>query len=79
MYKQESPESAGTELTSKNIERDAMNTSQIIKDALNNNDEVRLVLEIAARAREVEARELPREITPSADAIAIPIHPQRCV
>jgi hypothetical protein len=40
-----------------------MNATQIIKDALTDNDEVRLVLEIAARAREREEAELPAEVS----------------
>ncbi|MGA9564719.1 MAG: hypothetical protein WBS19_04270 [Candidatus Korobacteraceae bacterium] len=56
-----------------------MKADQQIKDALNSNDEVRLVLEIATRAREVEAREMPREIGTSTDVVVVPIHPQCAV
>jgi hypothetical protein len=53
-----------------------MDTEQIIKKALNENPDIRLVLDVAARARDTEARELPREIGASTEVVAIPCNPQ---
>jgi hypothetical protein len=53
--------------------------TQLVKDTLESNDEVRLVLDIATRARELEARELPRENNVSTDVIAIPLQTQAVV
>ena len=53
-----------------------MNANQVIKDAIEMNPEIRLVLEIATRAREAEARELPREIGSATEVVAIPLHSQ---
>lgn len=50
--------------------------TQLIKNALEANPEVRLVLEIASRARDAESREAPRELGASTDVTAIPSHPQ---
>lgn len=55
------------------------NITQLVKDALNGNDEIRLVLDVATRARETEDRELPREINVSTDVIAIPLQTQTAV
>jgi|HubBroStandDraft_6_1064221.scaffolds.fasta_scaffold2330911_1 hypothetical protein len=49
---------------------------QIVQQALKDDPEVRLVLEIAARAREAEARELPREVGSATEVVAIPLHSQ---
>ncbi len=56
-----------------------MNTNQTIKKALNENPDVRLVLEVAARARDAEAKEPPREIGAATEVAAIPTHPQCAV
>lgn len=48
-------------------------TQELIQDALSDNPELRVVLEIAARARAAEARELPREIGMATEVVAIPI------
>jgi hypothetical protein len=53
-----------------------MNADQIIQDALDKNPDVRLVLEIAARARDMEAKEPPREIGVATEVAAIPTNPQ---
>jgi hypothetical protein len=53
-----------------------MDTEQIIKRALNENPDIRLVLDVAARARDTEARERPREIEASTEVVAIPCNPQ---
>jgi hypothetical protein len=56
-----------------------MTIDQLVKAALSSNDEVRLVLEVATRAREMEAREISREIGVSTDVVVVPIHPQCAV
>ena len=56
-----------------------MDTTQIIKDAFDANPDIRLVLNIAARAHETEARELPREIGVATEVVAIPSNPQCAV
>lgn len=43
------------------------NVQRTIDNAICENPEVRLVLEISARAREIEQREPPRELTPTSD------------
>jgi hypothetical protein len=53
-----------------------MDAEQIIKKAVNENPDVRLVLDVAARARDTEARELPQEIGASTEVVAIPCNPQ---
>ncbi len=57
----------------------AMNPVQIIQNALDKNPEMRLVLEIAARAREVESRELPRDIGLATDIAVVPTNSQSLV
>jgi hypothetical protein len=54
-------------------------TTKRIQDAVDANPEIRLVLEIAALARDTEARELPREIGSSSEVIVIPTHAQAIV
>lgn len=53
-----------------------MKTNQIIRDAVAEHPEIRLILEIAARARETEAREQPRELGLATEVVAIPTHTQ---
>jgi hypothetical protein len=56
-----------------------MNIEKVIKSNLKENPEVRLVLEIAARARDLEALEPPREIGFATDIVAIPTKSQSLV
>lgn len=56
-----------------------MNATQLIDKALKENPEVLVVLDIAARARQTENRELPREIGVSTDVAVIPTDSQRAV
>ena len=53
-----------------------MSGAEMIEKALKENPDVWLVLDIAARAREKEARELPREINAATEVVAIPNNPQ---
>jgi hypothetical protein len=52
---------------------------ELVQSAMIENPEISLILEIAARAREVEAREPPREIHVSTEVAAIPINSQCAV
>jgi len=56
-----------------------MNAEQVIKDALDRNSEIRLVLEIAARAREVESKDPPRNMEVATETVAIPTNSQGLV
>lgn len=56
-----------------------MKTEDIIQKALHENPELETVLRIATRARELEARELPREIGVTTEVVAIPANPQCAV
>lgn len=49
-----------------------MDAEQIVKDAIATNPDVRLVLEMAARAREAESKEPPRSIGMSTEVAALP-------
>lgn len=51
-------------------------SAEKIEKALKENPEVRLVLEIAARARDIESREPPRELGAATEVVAIPTNPQ---
>lgn len=55
-----------------------MNVSEVIERA-KENPEVRLVLDLAIRARDMEARNLPREIGVATEVAAIPTNSQRAV
>ena len=55
-----------------------MKTKQTIQDATEANPEIRLILDIAARARGLEEQSAPMDLRPSTDVVAIPIKPQ-CV
>jgi hypothetical protein len=57
-------------------DRDA---ADLINEAVKDNPDVLRVLAIAARAREVEAREVPREIRVATEAAAIAINIQTAV
>jgi hypothetical protein len=50
-----------------------------IQKALDENPEIRIVLDIAARARDTEAKEPPREIGASTEVAAQPTHTQCAV
>ena len=56
-----------------------MSAAQQVKDALDDNPDVSLVLEIAVRARELESKEPPREIGTSTEVVATPTNPQCAV
>ena len=56
-----------------------MDTNKTIQKALKENPDLRLVLDIAARARETEARELPREIGAATEVVATPNNSQCAV
>jgi hypothetical protein len=56
-----------------------MDANQTIKKAFDENPDVRIVLDIATRARDVETRELPREIGAATEVVAIPTNPQCAV
>jgi hypothetical protein len=56
-----------------------MKVEQTIQKALDENPEIGTVLRIAACARELEARELPREIRVTNEVVAIPTNPQCAV
>ena len=49
---------------------------QLIRQEIRENPEVLLVLEIATRAREIEARELPQEISALHEVTAAPAYQQ---
>jgi len=49
-----------------------MDVKKITQEAIETNPEIKLVLEIAARARETEARTPAMELTPSTDVVALP-------
>ena len=53
-----------------------MSANERIQQAIDENPEIRLVLEIAARARETEGRTPAAEITSSTDVVALPNHRQ---
>ena len=52
---------------------------ELVQRGMHENPEMSLILEIAARAREMEARELPQEIRVSTEVAAIPINSQCAV
>jgi hypothetical protein len=51
-----------------------MQAEKIVKNALDKNPDMRLVLEIAARARETESKEAPRNIGMATDVVSIPVN-----
>jgi hypothetical protein len=53
-----------------------MNATQLIDEALKENPDILVVLDIALRARETENRELPREIAISTEVAVIPTDSQ---
>jgi hypothetical protein len=50
-----------------------MDAEKMIKDAIDKNSDLRLVLEIAARAREAESKEPPRTIGMATEITSIPV------
>jgi hypothetical protein len=58
---------------------DPKSDPKTIQKAIEDNPEIRVVLAIAERAREAEARELPREIGTATEVVAIPNNPQCAV
>lgn len=60
-------------------EKAAVNAQQVVKDALSKNPDMRLVLEIAARAREVESKEPPISMDRATETVAVPTNPQGLV
>ena len=53
-----------------------MNADQIIRKALEDNPEIRLVLEIAARARDAEDKTAPADFSPKGETVTVPNHQQ---
>ncbi len=53
-----------------------MTAAQMIKKALDENPDIRLVLEAAERAREAESKEPPRNIGIATETVAIPTKSQ---
>jgi len=53
-----------------------MKTSKIIRDAVAENPEIRLILEIAARARDAEDKTPPVDFTPKNEVVTIPNNQQ---
>ncbi len=51
-----------------------MKAERVIKDALKENPELRLVLEIAARTRNAEVTELPRDIGMATETVSSPVN-----
>ncbi|HEY6420764.1 MAG TPA: hypothetical protein VIX59_17355 [Candidatus Binataceae bacterium] len=58
---------------------DMQSANHLLQQGLKDNPEVAMVLEIAARAREVEARELPKDIGFSTEVTATPAKSQAAV
>jgi DNA-directed RNA polymerase subunit K/omega len=57
----------------------ARQVSQSIQKAIDKSPDTQLVLEIAARAREIESKEPPREIGTSTEVVTTPNNPQCAV
>jgi len=53
-----------------------VDTIQVIKNELDKNPEVSLILEIATQAREMESKEPPRNIGVATEIITIPTNSQ---
>jgi len=58
------------------IEKSGTSVEQLIQEAIDKNPEISLVLEIAARARELELKEPPRNIGIATETAAIPTNLQ---
>ena len=57
----------------------SMDAGKVVEKTLSDNPEIRLVLEIAARTRDAESKELPRTINIPTEVTAIPTNSQRPV
>jgi hypothetical protein len=53
-----------------------MDAAEVIRKALDENRDVRLILEIATRAREIESKEPPRHVGIATEIVAIPTNSQ---
>lgn len=53
-----------------------MDVTRLIQKSLKENPEIQLVLELASRAHEMEAKELPRHIGMATEIVAIPTNSQ---
>jgi len=53
-----------------------MDAEKIVQKAIKANPDIQLVLDIAARAREAEARTPPAELRPTTEVVALPTNPQ---
>jgi hypothetical protein len=53
-----------------------MSAPDTIRKALEDNPDLRIVLEIASRARELEAKEPPRELVTTTGVVTIPANQQ---
>lgn len=51
-----------------------MKAEKVIQQALEDNPEFRLVLDMAARARDVESKEPARDIGMATDVVSIPVN-----
>jgi hypothetical protein len=56
--------------------RASMNAQTVVRNWMDENPDIRLVLEIAARANAIEFREPPRDLGMATDVIAVPINSQ---
>lgn len=56
-----------------------MSAKEIVNQAIKENPEIRVVLEIAARARETESNTPPTDLTPSNEVTALPNNRQLAV
>jgi hypothetical protein len=56
-----------------------MNAEQMIKNGTDKNPEIRLVLEIAARAQELESKQPPRDLGMVTETATIPTNSQSLV
>jgi hypothetical protein len=56
-----------------------MNAAEMVQKAVDENPDIEAVLQIALRARETEARDLPREISVTSEVVAIPTNSQCAV
>jgi hypothetical protein len=56
-----------------------MNPDKMLEKSLKEHPEIAVVLEIAVRAREIDAMELPRDFSVSTEVAAIPTYAQQCV
>jgi hypothetical protein len=53
-----------------------VDAAKMIENALAKNPEIRMVLELASRARQIESKEPPRNIGMATETVAIPSRPQ---